>query len=137
MMTTTSPAVDIVRGLYDAFDRRDAGAIMRTFAPHLEIFQTPLLPWGGTHYGHDGALAFFGKLTSHIDSRVSIERFIEAGDHVIVVGRTRGTVRASGQAFDVAIAHVWTLDGRQAVRWEAYIDTPAMLDALRGEATRV
>ncbi len=64
-----------------------------------------------------------------IDSRVTIERFIDAGDHV-AVGRTRGRTRAGGVAFDLAVVHVWTVrDGRLA-GLEVYIDTPAMREAL-------
>lgn len=130
--TTTASALDVVHDLYSAFDRRDAATILAAFAPELEIYQTPLLPWGGSYCGLDGARAFFGKLTAWIDSRVSVERVIEAGDDVIVIGRTRGAVHATGRAFDVAVAHVWTVRDAKAVRWEAYIDTPAMLDALAG-----
>ena len=122
--------VDVVRAVYEAFARRDAAAILAALDDSLEIYQTPLLPWGGSHRGHAGAQAFFGKLLAHIDSRVSVERFIEAGDDVVVVGRTRGTVHATRRPFDVPIAHVWRIVDGRATRWEAYIDTPAMLEAL-------
>ena len=122
--------LDVVRGLYAAFARRDADAVLGAFDPAIEICQTPLLPWGGIHHGHDGARTFFDRLTSHIDSRVSIERLIEAGDHVVVVGRTAGTARTTGRAFDVGIAHVWLVADGRATRWEAYVDTPALLDAI-------
>ena len=124
--------VDVVRGVYEAFARRDAAAILAALDDSLEIFQTPLLPWGGSHRGLAGAQAFFGKLLAHIDSRVSVERFIEAGDDIVVVGRTRGTVNATRRPFDVPIAHVWRIVDGRATRWEAYIDTPAMLEALAG-----
>ena len=42
-------------------------------------------------------------------------------------GDTRG---ARGAAFDVAIAHVWTVRDGRVSRFEAYIDTPAMREAL-------
>jgi uncharacterized protein len=48
----------------------------------------------------------------------------------VVVGRTRGTVHATRRQFDVPIAHVWRIVDGRATRWEAYIDTPAMLEAL-------
>jgi ketosteroid isomerase-like protein len=65
-----------------------------------------------------------------IDSSVTIERCIDAGDHVAAVGRTRGHVRAGGVPFDVPIVYVWAVrDGRLA-RLEVYIDVPAMQEAL-------
>jgi len=59
-----------------------------------------------------------------------VEHLIEAGDHVAMVGRTRGRPRRGRVAFDVAVAHVWTVRDGQISRFEAYIDTPAMREAL-------
>jgi ketosteroid isomerase-like protein len=61
-----------------------------------------------------------------IDSTVTV-RFIDAGDHVAAVGRTRGRTRAGSAAFDLAVVHVWTV---RDTRLEVYIDTPAMREAL-------
>ena len=65
-----------------------------------------------------------------IDSTVTVERFIDAGDHVAAVGRTRGRTRAGGGAFDPAVAHVWTVRDGRIAQLEVYIDTPAMQEAL-------
>ena len=96
----------------------------------VEFHQTELLPWGGRFRGHDGVREFFERLRNAIDSAVTVERFIEAGDHVAVTGRTRGHTRSGGTAFDVAIVHVWTVRDGRVSRFEAYIETPAMLAAL-------
>lgn len=40
---------------------------------------------------------------------MSVERFIDAGDHIAAVGWTRGRTRQGGVAFDVAVTHVWTV----------------------------
>ena len=50
---------------------------------------------------------------------------------VVQTGRTRGTVRANGASFDIPEVHVWELRDGKVVRYQVYIDTPAMLDALR------
>ncbi len=120
----------VVREMYDAFARRDGAAVFARLHPDVEFQQTPLLPWGGHYRGHEGAREFFTRLRETIDSAVAVDRFIDAGDHVAAVGRTRGHVLASGAAFDVAIAHVWTLRDDRVARFEAYIDTPAMREAL-------
>lgn len=57
-----------------------------------------------------------------IQSRVEVERFIDAGEHVVVIGRTHGTVRATGSAFDVPVAHVWEVRGGRLLRFQPYID---------------
>ena len=50
------------------------------------------------------------------------------------VGRTRGTVRATGAPFDVPEVHVFTVAGGRVTRFEAYVDTAALLAALRAPA---
>ena len=45
-------------------------------------------------------------------------------------GRTRGTVRANGAAFDVGEVHIWTVRDGKVVAAHFAIDTEAMLDAI-------
>ena len=76
---------------------------------------------------------FFLTLVEHIESQVTTEALFAAGDHVVQTGRTRGTVRANGASFDVPEVHVWELRDGRIVRYQSYIDTPAMLAALSRE----
>lgn len=122
--------VDTIRRVYDAFKRRDADTLQELFAPDITIWQTPQLPWGGAYEGHDGAFTFLLKLVEHIESQVTIDSLFAAGDHVVQTGRTRGKVVANSATFDVAEAHIWELHDGKVVRFHAYIDTPAMLEAL-------
>ena len=124
---------ELIRDVYDAYARRDMAAALSRFSPEVEFVQTDLLPWGGRYQGIEGAKSSLGKLIAHVDSRVEVEEIISAGDHVVVIARTRGTARASGAAFDVRAVHVWTVKEGSVRRFEAYIDTPAMLSALTPE----
>ena len=123
-------AEDLVRGIYDAYSRRDVAGAFANFSPQIEFVQTPLLPWGGEYHGIEGAQASFAQLLSQIDSQIEVEEMISAGDRVVVIGRTRGTVRHSGNTFDLRAVHIWQVVSGQIVRFEAYIDTPAMLVAI-------
>ncbi len=120
----------LVQELYEAFARRDVPAVLARLHPEVELQQTALVPWGGHYRGHAGAREFFGRVVATIDSAVSIERFIDADDHVAAVGRTRGRTRERGVAFDLAVVHVWTVRDGRITRLEVYIDTPAMQEAL-------
>jgi uncharacterized protein len=126
----SAAGLEVVREIYDAFARRDGAAILARLHADVEFLQTDLLPWGGRFRGHDGAREFFDRLRNAVDSAVTVERFIDAGDHVAVTGRTRGRSRGGGTAFDVAIVHVWTVRDGRISRFEAYIETPPMLAAL-------
>ncbi len=122
--------VEVVRRMYDAFAATDLETILAVTDPDIEIVQTPLLPWGGEFHGQEGLGEFFGKLTGAISSRVTIHSVFAAGDQVVQVGRTAGTVNATGVEFDVDEVHVLTLRKSRVVRFAATIDTPAMLAAL-------
>ena len=125
----------VVREVYDAFARADVPRIMALFDEGGTVVQSPALPWGGTHTGHEGLGTFLGTLTSHLDSHPETERlFADAAGHVVQVGRTRGVVRATGAPFDVPEVHVFTLAGGRVTRFEAYLDTAALLAALEAPA---
>jgi ketosteroid isomerase-like protein len=122
--------IEIVQGIYDALARADLDAILAVCDPACVITQDASLPWGGRHVGHDGVAAFAVALVGSIDSAVTFESLFEADGQVIQCGRTRGTVRANGNAFDVPEVHVWTLRDGKVTEAHFAIDTPAMLAAL-------
>jgi ketosteroid isomerase-like protein len=122
--------VENVEAIYEAFRRRDLPAVLRHLGKDVEIVQSAELPWGGIYLGHAGAQQFFTALQTHLDSRVEMERLIDAGDHVVAVGRTVGKARAAGMEFEVPVVHVWRFRDGRVSRFEAYIDNATMLGAL-------
>jgi len=127
-----SEGAKIVASVYEAFQRGDVQALSRLLDPRIQARQTPLLPWGGAYQGFQGMMRHVTKLLEHLDWRVEVDEYVEAGDHVIAIGASRGTIRASGKRFDVRLIHVWSLKDGKVVRFESYIDTPKMLQALNG-----
>ncbi len=123
----------LVAEVYGAFGRADVPRIMALFADDGTVTQSPELPWGGTHTGHEGLGRFLATLTGHLDAHPQTERlFADGAGHVVQVGRTRGVVRATGTPFDVAEVHVFTVSGGRVQRFESYLDTAAMRAALDG-----
>lgn len=136
LTTTTqdrSEVAEIVRSLYDAFDRRDIETVLGLFDADIEIRQSDELPWGGTYRGAEGAVDFLTALASHVDTRVEIDRLVVAGDTVVESGRTCGRACRSGREFAIDETHVWQVRDGRVVRMEAYVDHAAMLAALSGE----
>jgi len=129
-VTTPDDNIVLVRKLYDAMAARDLDTILALVDPEVVIVQTPELPWGGEHEGLEGLATFSGVLTETVNSQVEHDELFAAGNRVVQVGRTRGTVVASGRPFDIREVHVWTLRDAKVLRFEAYIDTPAMLATL-------
>ena len=124
-------SVEVITGLYEALARRDMPTITGLIDPEIIVSQTALLPWGGEYHGMEGVRKFFGELFRTIESQLAVEEFVDAGDKVIVIGKTRGRVLATGAEFNIRAVHVWTVKGGKGVRFEPNVDTPKMLQALR------
>jgi len=122
--------IELVKQLYAAFGRKDIALINQLIEPDIEIAQSTELPWGGEFHGPSGLEKFFTTLTTHVNSTLVFERFLDAGDHVVAIGRTRGTVAASGKPFDVPVAHVWQIREGKIARFRPFIDHPTMQAAL-------
>jgi ketosteroid isomerase-like protein len=57
------------------------------------------------------------------------ERFIDAGDQVVVFARVIGRGEASGAPVELETTHVWTVRGGRALSMHVYRDRAAALEA--------
>ena len=126
--------VEVVESIYAAMAARDFERLFALVDPEVEVTQDPALPWGGRHVGHDGLAHFALTLTGTIHSQVSMEAMFAADDEVIQVGRTKGTVVATGVPFDIPEVHRWRIRDGKAVAAHFAIDTAAMLSVLAAPA---
>lgn len=118
--------VDVIRAGYEAFGRGDVPAVLALFAEEAQWYAPDELPTGGTFHGPAGIAAFFSGLPAHYDElHVELQRFLDAGERVVVEGRHTG--RIAGTAFDVGFVHVWTLQGGLAVGFREYLDSGKLL----------
>jgi ketosteroid isomerase-like protein len=122
--------IEVVREVYAALAARDLDRLFQLIDPTFVVTQDAAVPWGGRHVGHDGFTQFALTLGGAIDSKVTTEAIFAADGEVIQCGRTRGTVRATGVAFDIPEVHRWTVRDGKAVAAHFAIDTAAMLEAL-------
>lgn len=125
-----SPALELVQRLYAAFEKRDVPTVASLLGSHALITQSSQVPWGGSYEGLEGFSRFFGILLQHIESKVTIDRYIDAGECIVAVGNTCGTVLANGATFDVPVVHVWKVEEGKVVQFSPYIDIPTMNVAL-------
>jgi ketosteroid isomerase-like protein len=126
--------LDTVRAIYQAMADRDFDRLFQLIDESVVITQDERLPWGGRFEGHDGVANFAIALTGSIDSKVSHEMLFEADGDVVQVGRTKGTVVATGVAFEIDEVHRWTIRDGRAVAAHFSIDTPGMLAVLAAPA---
>ena len=126
----TGEKIEIIQQIYEAFAHQDLEDLLSLIDFDCVVTQDASLPWGGRYVGHDGVTSFALAMIGAIDSSVTVESLFEADGQVIQSGRTKGTVRANGNAFDIAEVHLWTLKQGKVVAAHFAIDTAAMLAAL-------
>jgi len=123
---------ELLRQGYEAYARKDTAGIVALLHPEITAYQSTEVPWGGEYSGLAEFAAFMGKLAEHVTTVVEVDEIVEAGDRVVAIGRSVGTVNATGREFEVRAVHVWHMDDGKARRLEVYLDTPAMLAAMKG-----
>jgi len=62
--------------------------------------------------------------------RFEPQAFIAQHDTVVVLGRERHRVRSTGRIFEDKWVQVFTLRSGQVIKYQEYIDTAALRDAL-------
>ena len=126
-----STNVAIINRIYEAFENRDISTLSSLLSPEIHVTQCPEVPWGGVFQGFEEAKMFFGKMNTYLDTHVSIERIVDGGDRIAIIGRTHGTIRDTGGPFDVPNIHLWAFKDQLAVRLEIVLDVPTIQAALQ------
>jgi ketosteroid isomerase-like protein len=127
-------SVEIVKRSYDAFARGDMEGVLGDMDPDIEWHQAQGLPHGGYYRGlEDVKRNIFDPLDTEWwdEFTATPDEFLDAGEHVVVLGRYRGTAKQTGRVLDVPFVHVWTLRGDKAVRFRQFLDTAGWVAALR------
>jgi ketosteroid isomerase-like protein len=127
--------IEVVRNIYEAFGQRDLAAVLPLVSSDIQISQSRALPWGGDYAGLKGLEQFLTRLLTHVDSRVEIAQWIDAGEHVVAIGRTVGVVRSNRNPFDVPVAHLWRLSSGRITGFFPHIENATMLKALNPPTT--
>ncbi len=122
--------IEKIEELYIAHQKRDLKTLLLFLDKDVELVPSAELPWGGHYRGHEGVRKLLSAVSQHLEARLQLERLIDAGDHVVAVGRAIGKARATQLEFDVPLVHVWTFRNGVIVRLESYIDNATMLPVL-------
>jgi ketosteroid isomerase-like protein len=131
-MTLTTTPTQVITSVYDAFKRGDIPHILDLIAPQAPWQQSKTLPWGGDYVGPQGAGEFFHKLDASMET-VSFEPVenIEVGDEVLSFGTYTGRSRATGRTGSAGWMFRWKVRNGKIVSWTSYIDTAALLSAMK------
>jgi ketosteroid isomerase-like protein len=122
--------LDVVRGVYDAFDSRDLEAVLSHVDDDVEVLATEGLPWSGRYYGRDGFADFISAVEDHVRITIETDELIASGESVAQIGRIVGEVHQNGTHFHNREIHIWGLRAGKIVSFQNYVDTQAQRAAL-------
>jgi uncharacterized protein len=126
--------VEIVRAVYDAYERGDFPGAFERFHEDIEWFGPPDVSNSGVVRGHEGVSASMSTWVGTWDEyQFELRELIDAGDQVLAVGWQRGRGKASGVEVSEEIFSVWTLQTGEVVRQQMFRDRAQALEAI-GEA---
>ncbi|MFD0569065.1 nuclear transport factor 2 family protein [Kitasatospora gansuensis] len=128
--TSTAPA-DVVRRQYLASAAGDLEALRTTLAPDVEWTEMAGFPLG-TYRTPDGVTANvmerlgqdWSDWTAHDDT------YVVDGENVVVLARYTAVNKATGKPIDVRVAHAFVVRGGRIVRFEQFVDTAKVRDAM-------
>jgi uncharacterized protein len=127
----TAPA-DVVRRQYLASAAGDLEALRATLAADVEWTEMAGFPLAGTYRTPTGVTsnvmeklaADWENWTAHDDS------YVVDGENVVVLARYTATNKATGKAIDVRVAHHFVVRGGKIVRFEQFVDTAKVREAM-------
>jgi len=126
---------EMVRGFYQAMAHGDIAAALGTFDPHIEWNEAEnfLYSDGNPYVGPQAVLeGIFARLGGEWEGfSATPEQILDAGDTVVILGRYRGTFKATGASINAQFVHVFTCKDGKIVRFQQYTDTAQFRDAVR------
>lgn len=123
---------ELVMSGYAAFEAGDMDSVMALMSPELVWYEAESLPYGGVYHGPEAVMEniFMAIGADWDDYAAEPQRFIDGGDHIVVLGEYRGVHRQSGGRLQVPFLHVWHMADGQLVEFHQFTDTAAYLAAM-------
>jgi hypothetical protein len=118
----------VVQQAYEAFGRKDVPAILELVADEVdwEFVGSAGLPYAGRRRNRNEVRDFFAAIPRTDDIHAFEPReFIEAGEHVTVLGWERATALDTGKQFEGEWVHVFTVKSGKVTRWRGFFNTAA------------
>ena len=119
--------LETVKAAYAALGRNDPSVLFGVMDAAInwnEAEGNPLAdrnPYVGPQAVGEGV---FARLLAAVDDFTAVPNtFIDGGDHVVVLGRYGGTMKAGGGRLDSPFCHVYRFSNGKAVTFQQYTDT--------------
>ncbi len=116
-------AITALRGAYAAFNRGDIEAAVEPLDAQIEWTEPVEFPGGGTYHGRDGVKHYLTQSrTAWAEVTSQPERFVTAGNRIVVFVHARVRPKGSNEWQDVSLADVYTVRNGKVVQMRAFAD---------------
>jgi ketosteroid isomerase-like protein len=117
----------LVQGVYEAFARGDVASLIATMAQEFRWIPAENSPLdrGAPYVGPQEVLqnVFMRIATEWEGFEVLPDRFLDAGDTVVMEGRYAGTYKMTGRRTNAQVVHVWVVRSARLIEFRQYADT--------------
>jgi ketosteroid isomerase-like protein len=126
--------VNLVRGIYEAVDRRDDVSPYELYADDIvwDVSHTGFAHMLAqpVYHGHEGVRQFWREMVTSFGAwDFEVEEMVDAGDRVLAVVRDHAIGRASGVPVKGGHIAVWTLSEGKVARLQTFDDREQALEA--------
>jgi ketosteroid isomerase-like protein len=121
-------STDVVIKLYECFGRGDLQGVASLVAEPVDWeFAAPKsIPYSGRRKNRDEVVKFFTDIPKADQIQAFEPReFLEAGEHVTVLGWEKTTAVESGRLWESEWEHVFTVKDGRVTRFRGFYDTAA------------
>lgn len=127
--------VEFIRKVYRSLAQGESADVIAALDPNIEWFgaqnnpNSVRIPLRGVNEVIENV---FVPLASQWDGFViRIDDLLDAGDKVVMLGNYLGTYKATAKSICAQVVHVWTLSSGKVVKWQQYVDTYQLHQAIR------
>jgi ketosteroid isomerase-like protein len=132
--TMSRENITVIRGMYESFSTGDVTSVLGQMHQHIEwreaenFIYADRSPYRGPQAVLEGV---FMRLASEwADFKVMPEEWLDAGNHIVVLGTYSGRHKESGKEVRAQFAHIWGVTHGRVVRFQQYTDTKQFADAI-------
>jgi ketosteroid isomerase-like protein len=123
-MTSLATEIEGLKKTYAAHNRNDVAAAVEILDPEVAWIEPAHYPEGGTHHGLEAVKALLTRaLATWAEGGCTPERFIVAGDRVLVVVHIHVRVKGQAEFIDGEHASVYTFRDGKAIEMRIFDET--------------
>jgi uncharacterized protein len=124
----------VIRGMYESFSKGDVTSVLGQMHQNIEWRETENFIYAdrNPYHGPQAVLeGVFMRLASEwADFRVMPEEWLDAGNHIVVLGTYSGRHQETGREVRAQFAHIWGVTHGRVVRFQQYTDTKQFAEAI-------